>query len=138
MRLGRVFNKNISFDYVKKENSPTIIKTRFIETYSKTKLFGTYKFNDVFLNSKNETEVLSYLKKNIKKADGIIALDYGHGLITRNIARFLENSGIPLCINTQLNAANKGFHAISKYKQARFACIHEGELRHEFRNRDDD
>ena len=40
-----------------------------------------------------------------------------------------------LCVNTQLNSANIGFHTISKYHKVDYVCMHEGELRHDFRSR---
>jgi len=40
-----------------------------------------------------------------------------------------------LAVNTQLNALNLGYHSISKYKKANYVCIHEGELRHDYRSR---
>jgi bifunctional ADP-heptose synthase (sugar kinase/adenylyltransferase) len=42
-----------------------------------------------------------------------------------------------LAVNTQLNASNIDYHSISKYHSADYICIHEGELRHDYRNRTD-
>jgi hypothetical protein len=42
-----------------------------------------------------------------------------------------------LAINTQLNSSNVGYHSVSKYNSADYVCIHEGELRHDYRNRYD-
>ena len=39
--------------------------------------------------------------------------------------------------NTQLNSINVGYHSVSKYNSADYVCIHEGELRHDYRNRND-
>ena len=38
-------------------------------------------------------------------------------------------------MNTQINAANIGYHAISKYPRADYICIHEGEVRLDARSR---
>ena len=42
-----------------------------------------------------------------------------------------------LAVNTQLNSFNLGYHTISKYTNVNYICVHEGELRHDFRNRKD-
>ena len=64
--------------------------------------------------------------------------DYCHGLITPQIGDFIIEKSKFLAINTQQNAANIGFHRISKYSKADYVCIHEGELRQEFRSRTKD
>ena len=40
-----------------------------------------------------------------------------------------------LSLNTQINASNKGYHSVSKYKNYNFLIINENELRHELRDR---
>jgi sugar/nucleoside kinase (ribokinase family) len=40
-----------------------------------------------------------------------------------------------LAVNTQLNAANMGFHSISKYRRADYLCVHDGEIRIDVRSR---
>ena len=64
--------------------------------------------------------------------------DYGHGLISHKAVRILERDVPFVAINTQINAANIGFHAISKYAHADHICIHEGELRLDQRNKSED
>ena len=46
--------KNVNFSYIKKNNSPTIIKKRFIDSINKNKILGVYKINDELLSSKDE------------------------------------------------------------------------------------
>ena len=45
---------NTKFDFIKKENSPTIIKKRFIDKLTNHKLIGVYSINDRKLNSREE------------------------------------------------------------------------------------
>ena len=40
-----------------------------------------------------------------------------------------------LAVNTQINAANIGYHTITKYPRADYICIHEGEVRIDARSR---
>ena len=43
-----------------------------------------------------------------------------------------------LSVNAQLNSANYGFHTISKYNKTNTVCMHEGELRHDLRMKNED
>ena len=43
----------MSFEYIKKKNSSTIIKKRYINTSSKNKVFGIYNINDDNFDKKN-------------------------------------------------------------------------------------
>ena len=65
----------------------------------------------------------------------MIVADYGHGLITPRMADLMIEKSRFLAVNTQINAANIGFHTISKYRRADYVCIQEGELRHDSRSR---
>lgn len=128
---------NIDIDCITKSNSPTILKTRFIDNYTKTKTLGIYDINDELLNKYEEAEFCSKLEDCIREYDVVIVADYGHGLITPKVVKFIEGKSKYLAVNTQLNAFNIGYHTISKYHHANYICVHEGELRHDHRNRND-
>ena len=129
---------NIDFDFIEKNDSPTILKTRYIDDYSKTKIQGIYDLNDENLNETEEKDFLNKLSSCVEDYDLVIVVDYGHGLITPNIVETLENKAAFLAVNTQLNSFNAAFHSISKYKRADYVCVHSGELRHDYRNRNDE
>ena len=57
--------KNIKLRYVSK-NSPTIVKTRVIDKYSKSKLSAIYDLNDNDLDEDSENKLISILTKNCK------------------------------------------------------------------------
>ena len=130
-------NSNIDIDYVIKSNSPTILKTRFIDNYTKIKTLGVYDINDNLLNKKEETELCIKIEDCISEYDVVIVADYGHGLITPKIVNLLEDKSNFLAVNTQINSFNIGYHTISKFKNVNYVCVHEGELRHDYRNRSD-
>ena len=81
---------NIKFDFINKSNSPTILKTRFIDQYTKSKTFGVYDMNDELLNEREDTELCSKIDNCIEDYDLVIVVDYGHGLITPKIVNLLE------------------------------------------------
>ena len=126
---------NVDLNYILKSNSPTIQKTRFVDNYSGTKTLGVYDINDELLSVKEEDEICKMLRTAIQNVDMVIVADYGHGLITPKMVDILTDDAKFLAINTQINASNIGYHTISKYPRADFICIHEGELRHDYRDR---
>tara|TARA_B100000989_G_scaffold296581_1_gene280149 strand:- start:4102 stop:5628 length:1527 start_codon:yes stop_codon:yes gene_type:complete len=127
--------KNIKLKYFVRKNSPTITKTKIIDLDENEKVLGLYKFNDKELLSNEYKKVYSIFKQNLKKTDIVIITDYGHYLINEKIAKKISSIKKTIIVNTQINAANFGFHGISKYKGCECAVINELELRFETRNR---
>ena len=121
--------------FVNKKNSPTILKTRFVDYLNSNKILGTYKFNDDIVNSLEEKELINYFNNSLKKTDLIIVSDYGHGMISEKFAKTICNSKKFKALNAQINAANLGYHGLQKYKNLDFIIINESELRHELRSR---
>jgi len=130
-------SKNISFNYLFKSNSPTIIKKRYIEAVSKNKVLGIYTLNDELINFKEESKFKKMILNEIKNYDVVIVSDYGHGLITNNIAKLLCKHSKFLALNAQANSANIGYHTIQKYKNVDCVVMNEQELRHELRNKNE-
>ena len=127
--------KNINTNYLFKEGSPTILKTRFIDKISNSKLLGVYDLNDNKLNIKLEKKLQNYIKMKAKKVDLILISDYGHGLISSKIAKILLSQKKMVCLNAQVNASNTGYHSLRKYKKMNTLIINETELRHEMRDK---
>lgn len=121
---------NINLLKITKNNSPTILKQRFIDEYYMTKLFEVYKINQEQLNEKEELELINILKNNTK--DCLLISDFGHGLIKES---YLNKLKAYKCLNVQSNAGNLGFNFLSKYKFANFVCIDERELKLQGRDR---
>jgi len=130
-------SENIKLDPIIKSNSPTILKTRYIDNYTKNKIVGVYDIKDKILTENEEKKLNDKLHACIDDYDIVIVVDYGHGLITPSIVNILEKNSKYLAVNTQLNSFNVGYHTISKYTKADYVCVHEGELRHDYRNRHD-
>ncbi len=103
-----------------------------------TKMIEIYEMNDAPLSGEDEKAVCSDTEARLSGYDVVIAADFGHGLITPRAIELLCRKSRFLAVNTQLNAANIGFHAISRYPRADYVCIHEGELRMEHRSRQGD
>ncbi len=129
---------NVELNYVEKDNSPTILKTRFIDTYTNSKMSGIYSINDEDLDKKSEKILSTKISSATKKNDLALIVDYGHGLITDAIINAIYKHKLFLAVNFQINSFNRGFYDLKKYKKADFLCIHEGELRQNFRRKDED
>ena len=129
--------KNIKFEYIKKKNSPTIVKKRFLDHINNNKVLGVYKINDDALSEVEEKLFGNKLKKLLQVHDLVIVSDYGHGLISKKNSEIICKNSNYLALNAQVNAANVGYHSMRKYKNIDCVIINEKEIRHEFRNRSD-
>tara|TARA_Y100000590_G_scaffold460636_1_gene620385 strand:- start:243 stop:1769 length:1527 start_codon:yes stop_codon:yes gene_type:complete len=131
--------RNVDFRYIKKKNSPTIIKKRFLDNSANNnnKVLGIYTMNDEILNNQDEKLFNKKLKKIIKNYDLVIVSDYGHGLISNKSANIICKSSKYLALNAQINAANVGYHSMRNYKGINCVIINEKEIRHELRNKND-
>ncbi len=126
---------NVKPLFVYKSDSPTIVKRRFVDSYSLAKLLGVYELNAEPLNEEEDKVLCSMLGQALPESNVVIVADYDHGLITPRVVDLLTEKAPFLAVNTQVNAANIGFHAISKYTHADYVCIHEGEIRLDRRSR---
>jgi len=127
--------KNIKTKFIYKENSPTIVKKRYIDSISQSKVMGIYKINDEILNKKDEIIFNRLLNKEIVKNDLVIVSDYGHGFISKKSANLICKKSNFLALNAQINSSNIGFHTIRNYKNFNTLLINEKEIRHEMRDK---
>ncbi len=133
--IKKGLSSKVNFEYIKKNNSPTIIKKRFLDEITNNKVLGVYTINDDALNSKDEKIFNNKLKKLIPLHDLIIVSDYGHGFISKKAANIICKKSKYLAVNAQVNAANVGYHSMRKYKNIDCVIINEREMRHEMRDK---
>ena len=129
---------NVEKMFLYKEDSPTIVKRRFIESYLLTKLFEVYVMNGEEISQKENREFCRQLKTILPRYDVVIVVDYGHGMMTEEARSIICDQSRFLTVNTQTNAGNRGFNTIYKYPRADFISIAEHEVRLEFRNQKGD
>ncbi len=113
---------------------PTMVKTRFLESYPFQKLFEVYTMGDPEQQSGSSGALSKKLLETLPSYDAVIVADYGHGMITPEVADILSRNARFLAINTQMNAGNHGFNTVSKYRRADYVCVSERELRLEARS----
>lgn len=114
-------NVKTMFSY--KEDSPTIVKRRFVENYLLQKLFEVYEMNGDELGKEQGMAVCAKLEEIMPEYDVVIVADYGHGMMTPDVIDVLCDKAPFLAINTQSNAGNKGLSTISKYPRADFVSL---------------
>lgn len=131
-------NDNVEKMFIYKANSPTIVKRRFIEGYLLQKLFEVYEMNDKELDPVQDEALCATLKSVMPRCDLVIVVDYGHGMLTNRAINLLCDKAPFLAVNTQANAANRGFNTISKYRRADYVCLAQHEIELEERNRNAD
>jgi rfaE bifunctional protein nucleotidyltransferase chain/domain len=117
-----------------KRDSPTIVKRRYVDSYLLQKLFEVYIFNDEFLDRDDSDRFCAHLE-GIDSYDLVIVADFGHGILTQGAIETVQRRAKFLAVNTQQNAANLGYHTLSRYSKADFVCTNEGELRSDMRAR---
>jgi rfaE bifunctional protein kinase chain/domain/rfaE bifunctional protein nucleotidyltransferase chain/domain len=128
-------NKKIKHNFLLKKNSPTIVKTRYLDDYRKSKLLGVYDLNDNVISKKEEKKFINLLKNTINKYDIIVVADYGHGIITKEIRKIITKNSKKLFLNTQINSFNRGYHTVYNYKKINSLIINESELRYELKDK---
>ena len=135
--INKKLKKNILFKYIKKSNSTTILKKRFIDDIIKSKILGLYSLNDAPLNKKEEHELTKNFINLNKKTNMTIISDYGHGLISKNFINKVKKASRFIAVNSQINSANIGHHSLNYYNNVDLMTINEKELRHEMRSKDE-
>ena len=129
---------NVSPYFLIQPNAPTLIKRRFVDGYSLNKLFEVYIIDDSGLPSEKNIDLCQWLRDQLPEYDLVIAADFGHGAISKDIVRTLTGKARFLAVNTQANAGNRGLHTLTRYHRADYACIAEHELRLETRDQKSD
>ena len=128
--------RKISYYFLPKFNSTTIVKRRFVDEISKSKVLGLYSLNDELISEKQEDKLKSNYKKLSKKSNLTILSDYGHGMISQKFRKKLIGKSNFISVNVQVNAANIGYHTLKNYHSIDFMIINEIEIRHEMRSKE--
>lgn len=127
-------HKNVLPHFFIKPGTTTLVKRRFIEGNTTTKLLEVYEMDDSYLNGRINKEFNDIIFSKITKYDLIVAADFGHGAINQGLKNALSELSPYLAVNAQSNAGNRGFNNITKYPRADYISIAEHEIRLEMRD----
>jgi len=127
--IKKSLGKNTELKTFVKQNSPTIIKKRYVDAYKNSKLFKVEYMNESPISKELSNEIVAYLEKEIPKYDLVVVGDFGHGFINQDIRDVLQEKSDFLAINVQSNSANMGYNYVNLYRRADFLTMNESELR---------
>lgn len=126
--INQNLKKNIKKFIFAIKDYKSIKKIRFIDnSYTTRKLFELYEMNEKFESKNKDKKMMNFLKKNIKNYDLVIVNDFGHGLFSAEMIKYLEKNSNCLHINVQTNSGNIPFNLVTKYKKADFVTIDHSE-----------
>lgn len=128
-------NPNVLPTFLYREGAPTLVKRRFVESYFFTKLLEIYEMNDEALDAGDENRLCAALAEVVPQYDVVIVVDFGHGMLSRSAIDVICDKAQFLAVNAQSNAANIGYHTVSRYPRADYVCVAENEMRLEARDR---
>ena len=120
--LLRPYRQNLA-GHLAARDAVTIVKQRFVEPKIEgkelSKLFSVNLIKNEPLDAATEKRFFSALRRLIPWADVVLVMDFGHGLLTQPLRRFLERESEFLAVNCQTNSNNYGFNVINRrYRRA--------------------
>ena len=136
--INKSLKENIQKMLFVQNGAKTLTKTRYVDDYTGKKTFQIYNTNELKIAIKDEEKIINYLKDNLDKFDIIIVPDFGHGMISENLRKYLINCGKFLAVNCQLNGGNLGYNFITKYEKGDFVSLNDRELRLPFQEKTGD
>jgi len=112
-----------------REDVGTIVKRRYVTHGTCRKLFEICYIDDGEIPGALQSGICERLEQIIGDYDLVVVNDFGHGLLTSKIIRFLAGQPNYLAVNVQTNSANVGFNLVTKYPRADCVCVDEAEMR---------
>jgi cytidyltransferase-like protein len=120
--MGRTIKKGGNLS-VRDPNYVSIVKQRFVDPRMEgkelSKLFSVNYLREDGITPAMEKEALRRLQKVVPKTDVVLIMDFGHGLLTPSIRKYLQKEARMLVVNCQTNSNNFAFNLINrKYRRA--------------------
>ena len=116
-------------------SNKSIKKTRYVDRSSNVRVFESYELPNVddYLTTPQEIKKLVDTKKI--EFDHLVVMDYGHNFFNHEITQDYLDFDVPVTVNTQSNAGNRGFNPISNYTNADIVFLNGSEVQVEMRNK---
>lgn len=133
--IERHLAPNVHLHAVTRIGSPTVRKTRIMDSYSFQKLVEVYHMDRAPLQSEYDKALEQLVHDLLPQADMVAVADFGNGCISQDMVKFLCAQPSFLAVNAQANAGNRGYHTIGRYPRADFVSLAVHEISLEYRNR---
>ena len=115
--------------FLYKSGAPTIVKRQYREAYFGNTLFELNHLNEARLADAEADLLDQLLREEVARADLVVVADYGHTMLEARAVETICERAKYLAASTPANAANLGYHIISKYPRADYLCLAEHDLR---------
>jgi rfaE bifunctional protein nucleotidyltransferase chain/domain len=121
---------NVRLHAIPVQGRPTTRKLRYVNAGAyMRKLFEVYFMDDRPLAPDEQARLAELAAEKVRQADVAIVNDFGHGMISRDLAAVVKSNARFVAVNAQTNAGNQGYNLISKYRDADYVCIDAPEAR---------
>jgi len=118
---------------VRDSSCVSILKQRFVEPLHEGKELGKV-FSVNYLREgepspRLEAVLLRRLRRVVPRADAVLVMDFGHGLMTERIREYLQRESRLLVVNCQTNSNNFAFNLINrKYRRVDAFALDSAEI----------
>lgn len=131
--------KNVKVSFLRKKNSPTIVKKRLIEKVDKIKLLGIYDIDEKNISDQEANLFIKKINKNINNYDTTIVADFNHGILTQKVCKFIQKKRKDkFNLMSQINSSSLSNFSMQKFKDAGLVVINERELQHQMFDKSSD
>ena len=117
------------------ESNKSIKKTRYVDRSSNVRVFESYELPIESDYRTTPQEIKKLVRGEKLNFDQLIVMDYGHNFFDHEMTKEYLNFGVPVSVNTQSNAGNRGFNPISNYQNADIVFLNGSEVQVEMRNK---
>jgi rfaE bifunctional protein nucleotidyltransferase chain/domain len=133
--IQKDMDPTVSVKLLKSNTDPSIVKTRYVDELTKSKVFETYQIGEMVASETDDNALAGALEPLLDSVDVILVADYGHGLISQRHLELLAKTRALKAVNTQSNAGNRGFNSISRYGAIDIVCLNGSEVGLELKQR---
>ena len=117
------------------ESSKSIKKTRYVDRSSNARVFESYELPNENDYSTSPEEIKNSIREQKILFDHLVVMDYGHNFFDHQTTKEYINFGVPVSVNTQSNAGNRGFNPASNYVNVDMVFLNGSEVQIEMRNK---
>jgi bifunctional ADP-heptose synthase (sugar kinase/adenylyltransferase) len=117
------------------ESNKSIKKTRYVDRSSNARVFESYELPNENDYSTTPKEIKDTIREHNVTFDHLVVMDYGHNFFDHQKTAEYMNFGVPVSVNTQSNAGNRGFNPVSNYVNADIVFLNGSEVQVEMRNK---
>ena len=126
---------NKAIKLINLESNKSIKKTRYVDRSSNVRVFESYELPNENDYSTAPEEIKNSIREQKILFDHLVVMDYGHNFFDHQTTKEYINFGVPVSVNTQSNAGNRGFNPASNYVNVDMVFLNGSEVQVEMRNK---